>query len=290
MADDYFKKFPTIEYANTTCLNIMERVIITRGQKGNLPYSYYPYQIRDGDWPDVIAGNYYGDPGRSWLVYLSAGIIDPYYDWPMDNMSFQSFIVNKYGSLTGAQGLVLWWQNDWATDADEEISLSGYAALPGPLQKYYTSVFGVGSTIVAYQLRRSDWVVATNIIATLGITNAAGKFSNNEQVTLTSGNTNLSNSTLMFTNSTVAIVEHVFGNTEQTGVLTGLTSGATANVTGLIAIANSIPIDERVFWAPIYAYDYETNLNEQRKNIRLLDARYAPQISTTLGQELANNS
>ena len=101
----YFKQFPTITYDNHQVKNILARVKLTELLK-NERLTYFDYQLDDGDQPWIIADQYYDDPNRAWLVYMSNDIIDPVYEWYMDTYTFQNYITKKYGSLATAKAQI----------------------------------------------------------------------------------------------------------------------------------------------------------------------------------------
>ena len=68
--------------------------------------------------------------------------------------------------------------------------------------------------------------------------------------------------------------------------ITGLTSGATASWFNTVFVANNIPVGESQYWSPVYAYDYEVGLNEQKKHIRLIDSKYSLSIANKLRKDL----
>lgn len=72
---------------------------------------YHPLVIIDGERPDTIAYDYYGNSELYWLVLMSNDIIDPYYDWPLTYAEFNSYIVKKYGKIENAMGQILFWSN-----------------------------------------------------------------------------------------------------------------------------------------------------------------------------------
>lgn len=55
------------------------------------------YQIHDGDRPDTIAEEVYGDPGLDWVVILSAGITNIRNQWPLNNQDLYEYALGKYG-------------------------------------------------------------------------------------------------------------------------------------------------------------------------------------------------
>ena len=66
----------------------------------------HPYRVEDGDRPDIIATMYYGGPEFTWLIFMINDIKDPYYDWPLTTIEWESYIKAKYGGLDTAQSSV----------------------------------------------------------------------------------------------------------------------------------------------------------------------------------------
>jgi len=64
------------------------------------------YYIQDGETADVIAQKLYGDKDLYWVVYMSAGIKDPFYDWPMNQSVLRDYFkwLVSEGELTGTSG------------------------------------------------------------------------------------------------------------------------------------------------------------------------------------------
>lgn len=56
------------------------------------------YQIKGDDRPDNVANEIYGDPELDWLVLVSNNIINIQTEWPMPQLTFDSFLLDKYGS------------------------------------------------------------------------------------------------------------------------------------------------------------------------------------------------
>ena len=57
------------------------------------------YQIRGDDRPDNVANEIYGDPTLDWVVLLSNNIINIYNEWPLNQQAFESYVLDKYGTL-----------------------------------------------------------------------------------------------------------------------------------------------------------------------------------------------
>jgi len=107
----YFRPFPLIRYdikKNKLPLlltNVTARYKIRDILKNRVAI-YYDYIVKDGDRPDNIAFKYYEDETLDWLIYIVNDIIDPYYDWPLDQDAFNKYIRTLYGSVAGAKGTV----------------------------------------------------------------------------------------------------------------------------------------------------------------------------------------
>jgi hypothetical protein len=291
MSEKYFSNFPLALYANTFCVDIVRRVAISDKVKNNI-FAYYPYEMKSHQRPDTIADKYYNNPYFSWLVYFANQTIDPYYDYPLDDQTFLQFIDEKYGGEANAKQLILYWQLNWAENNDEEITSEYFNTnLPEPLKKYYDPVYGEGTRILFYRRRQEDWKASTNRVVTFLIENANGTFQNDEPIRLhTDANTSVANAYVMFANSSQVMVKHVLGNTilsnTNTEFVVGMNSNATANAIQTIYVQNTLSQDEQVYWSPMYAWDYETNENEKRKFIYIIDSKYAYDLSNDLNNKV----
>ena len=115
----YFKYFPKVYYdvrGNTkqqrldVVTNIMSRVIIKSNswkQSDDQPNEFIEaangfvkYVIKDGDRPDTVAHQFYGDSTLHWVVLYANGasMQQPWYDWPMTQYDLTKFVSKKYGS------------------------------------------------------------------------------------------------------------------------------------------------------------------------------------------------
>jgi len=56
------------------------------------------YQISGDDRPDNVANEIYSDPQLDWLVLVSNNIINIQTEWPMPQLTFDSYLLDKYGS------------------------------------------------------------------------------------------------------------------------------------------------------------------------------------------------
>jgi len=66
----------------------------------------YDYDVQDGERADIIAYKYYDDETLDWVILLINNIIDPQFEWPLDDRSFERYMRKKYGSLETAKQTV----------------------------------------------------------------------------------------------------------------------------------------------------------------------------------------
>ena len=66
---------------------------------------FVKYQIRGDDRPDNIASQFYGRPDYDWIVLVSNNIVNIQTEWPMPQNTFDSFILNKYGTYQNANAV-----------------------------------------------------------------------------------------------------------------------------------------------------------------------------------------
>jgi hypothetical protein len=91
----YFSNFPKIDYFNSKSRNIILRAALISDvfNKSNV---FYKYIVPEGYRPDHVAQEVYGNPNLDWVIFFSNNIIDPYYDWPLDQYNFKSYLEKKY--------------------------------------------------------------------------------------------------------------------------------------------------------------------------------------------------
>jgi len=97
-----FDKFPDIDYDiegdgnHITVKNIL-RHFKFRPELVNNTSVFTKWTIRDEDNPWVIADKLYNDSLHFWIVLLANDLMNPYFDWPMNEKQLKNFITQKYG-------------------------------------------------------------------------------------------------------------------------------------------------------------------------------------------------
>lgn len=64
--------------------------------------------------------------------------------------------------------------------------------------------------------------------------------------------------------------------------MVGKTSGATATVGSVTTIAETLATTEADYWESVSCYDFEYEINQKKKEIKLLDGRYRNQVESEL--------
>ena len=97
----YFSNFPYIAYDNKgdgelkIVTNILKRLAL-RTEIINEQAIFDLYDVPNGDTPETVAADIYGDPELHWIVLYANNITDRYHDWPMNTTQFLSFVEDKY--------------------------------------------------------------------------------------------------------------------------------------------------------------------------------------------------
>ncbi len=101
----YFKYFQTMAYDvrgdETTVqydaiTNILQRV---RLRLNNVQYHamFAKHIIIDGQTPEFLASEYYGDTELHWIILFAHQATNPYYDWPLTYFDLKKYVIKKYG-------------------------------------------------------------------------------------------------------------------------------------------------------------------------------------------------
>lgn len=105
----YFAYFPQTYYSFDTAnanfalvTNLTTRVKIIREVLDN-SLLYYKYEVKEGETPEVVAYNFYGDAQKHWIILYANSIVDPKYDWVLHSQEFDNYIIAKYGSIEDAK-------------------------------------------------------------------------------------------------------------------------------------------------------------------------------------------
>lgn len=223
----YFAEFPKTLYAfdlkndsPVLIANIFSRFKI-RSKVLNNALAFYKYQVRDGDTPEIVAYNEYGNPEYHWIICMVNDLIDPHFDFPLQTESLERHIVKKYG---------------------------------------YSSISNAYSEIHHYELVKEKTYAEVNGIVK----------SNTEKHIVTLNQYDYTSNTLILQNV----------NTPTTEVYNFRANNANLNS----AIVSTLTVKSS--YKAVYVYDYESELNESKRQIKLLKGRYIESLVNELGSVL----
>ena len=104
---NYFSYLPDFEYVSRLpgatisdykkVKNIFKRGVLREDIFQNLSF-FTKYQVKGDDRPDNVANEVYNDPDLDWLVLISNNIINFQSEWPLTQLEFDAFLLEKYGT------------------------------------------------------------------------------------------------------------------------------------------------------------------------------------------------
>jgi len=106
---NYFSQLPNFEYVSRLPDARISDYISVKNlfKKGKLREDiidslavFTKYKIKGDDRPDNVAQELYGDPNLDWVVLSSNNILNVYNEWPMTQINFENYLLEKYGSFT----------------------------------------------------------------------------------------------------------------------------------------------------------------------------------------------
>lgn len=114
---DYLRYFPNITYQNKVVKDITKRIRFA-DTVGSNPFVFLPYVVKESETAEELSFHYYDSVDYVWLLYLANDIIDPKYDWPMNQGNLENFIIDKYKEQANATGrsVLAWSQNRFIFD------------------------------------------------------------------------------------------------------------------------------------------------------------------------------
>jgi len=97
----YFSRFPKGNYdikgdGNQKLVTDLMRRIKIRSKIADQISIYDRYDVVSGERPEDIAFKHFGDPELHWVILLTNNISDAYYDWPLSDQEFETYVNNKY--------------------------------------------------------------------------------------------------------------------------------------------------------------------------------------------------
>ena len=241
----FFDQFPKVQYdinrslypTHESVTNIFFRLAILKNILSNTS-SYYVYEIEGNDTPEIVAEKVYGDAGANWIVVYANQIVDPQFDWVMNDDVFRKYLINKYGSVENTQTTIHHYEKVVETTVNGITSVARYyidkvrltdqpIGVPDDTFETYITPFTIDTTLYTVD---STEITADSVDST--------KFSGNDIATL--------NEQINKTFNTYTVGGQV--------------------------------INETTYAQAVSNYEYETTINDSRRQIKVIKNRYYDQI------------
>ena len=104
---NYFSQLPDFEYVSRLPDSRISDYIPVKNlfMRGKLREDIFQdasvftkYKIKGDDRPDNVAYEVFGDANLDWLVLTCNNIINVYDEWPMTQINFENYLLEKYGT------------------------------------------------------------------------------------------------------------------------------------------------------------------------------------------------
>lgn len=101
MADPYFLRFPVLPYdiakdKNYTYIRNLFRTFRIRPETITNKGAYYSFDIPDWESPESLADKIYGSVHLYWIFFQMNQTINPLWDWPLNQRTFETFMNDSY--------------------------------------------------------------------------------------------------------------------------------------------------------------------------------------------------
>lgn len=277
----YFSKFPRVLYSVNKEGNdakivpdMLARVKFIDSIIANESL-FFKYEIKGGETPEQIANRVYGDPEKNWIILLVNQLIDPQFDWALGSFEFEKHIKRKYASLTISLnttetypapytvGETVFQGSTYDKSTAEGVVTSFNSSTKVLQVKFPSEVFANGSNITGVSSAQTHTIIGitNNLDGYQWSSNTTSHFqvtetrtSNDdianpqiEKYRVTSNTFNYSTNTIIASNTSTS-----YSNTYN--VISSITGGNTQ-----FTIATTV--------APVSFYDYEVELNEEKRKI-----------------------
>ena len=192
----YFRELPNIAYQSpllhknssldyVLVKNLFRRTKLFDFLAGNVSV-LDKFVIGDGDRPDTIAEELYGDPSLDYVVILVAGITNINHEWPLLDYKLYDYALNKYGS-EAAMNEIKYYETFEVIDNNNRLILPADLIVDVDF-KFPGSITQAGSvryTLVSQEGNRQlddkdEYTVATDGIAR-AVTNLEYEYTTNDK-------------------------------------------------------------------------------------------------------------
>jgi Base plate wedge protein 53 len=268
----YFNTLPILSYEDTNGNNVALTNLLVRTsmvpELAKNPLLFYKYNVQESDTPETIANKYYDDSYRYWIVlYGNPDKLDPQWDWPLNSTQFQNYLIKKYSQAAGGDYLAISYTQSTVykyekivTTTDSDTRTSAVKTIEVDEATY--------NSIIPYKTVQNFVHSGTSAFQTLSFNVAT--FDSNaiymDSNSVTMDSTNFVD-IASFDSETVSMDSNEITMDLDTSLYVLRTKNQSTVTYSVDKKATSI-------------YDYEYELNENKRNINIINSVYASQLET----------
>lgn len=296
---NFLDKFPKIPYnisgnkpANYDFVtNIFFRFSVLRDVVNNIS-AYEEYTIKEDETPEILASKYYGDPEAYWLILYANDIYDPQYDWPLNQKNFTNYIETKYGSVANSQAQMHHYEKVVGRQVEnsDEFFFTTYKV---NYSQETITIVEVGSYTGAFDEGDIVYQSTDRVISNTTFAGVVSSFSgSNNMMILTNVTGNYTSNTITYnytkggSPAPILAPPSFFGLDQQfpdPTVPFECYVNLPPEPTTYQYTLNGKVISEVIGRRAVSCYDYESELNEKKRNIKLIRKQYYGPIITEFG-------
>ena len=276
MSKPYFRYVPNFEYVSrtessnsisdyTTVKNLFKRAILRTDIFENLTY-FDKYTIIGDERPDNVANKVYGNSNLDWLVLLANNIIDINSEWPSPQSTFDEIMLEKYGSYENLYGGVHHYISREVKNSIGTVIFPAGIVIGSnyPSITYYDSGINYNLNIQSATYSNSDSDITI-------VTQVPHRFE------LRSGQITISGISSPNYNGIYSIKSITNTNTFKVSAKTpapNVSNAALGPQAQIIIAGLEVTVPSIQFTSEVSNYDYEIQMENDKRNIYVLKQRY----------------
>lgn len=183
----YFEKFPKTVYtldeykSGQIVTDIFRRTKFIQSLTENFSF-FDEYDVEDGETPEIVADLFYNNPQLHWIILQANEILDPRFEWPLDEYNLFKFTSSKYNSPVAIHHF----ENSSGNIINGNVRIVSSAEF---------SNFSVGSVITNNTNIGVGFITAKDNTSAIVVTVSSGGFQTGDVVFLSSNNDIVANIT-----------------------------------------------------------------------------------------------